>query len=63
MFPWFLLRQVLVKDLNTMLSHSFDLVEGIIEISHQRKWLDTCIATIRFSQCLVPCLRPIQLFD
>lgn len=39
-----------------MLSLSFDLVEGLIEISYQRKWLETCIATIRFSQCLVQAL-------
>ena len=39
-----------------MLSQSFDLVEGLIEISYQRKWLETCIATIRFNQCLVQAL-------
>lgn len=39
-----------------MLSRSFDLVEGLIEIAYQRKWLETCISTIRFSQCLVQAL-------
>eukprot|EP01035_Chromulina_nebulosa_P034045 gene34045-45633_t len=50
------LTPALLKDLNSMLSLSFDLVEGLIEISYQRKWLETCIATIRFSQCLVQAL-------
>lgn len=36
-----------------MLSRSFELAEGLIEISHQRKWLETSIAVIRFSQCVV----------
>jgi translocation protein SEC63 len=39
-----------------MLARSFDLVEGIIEISHQRKWLDTSISAIKYSQCIVQAL-------
>ena len=35
-----------------MLSRTPDLIEGVIEISHQRKWLDLSIAAIKFAQCV-----------
>jgi translocation protein SEC63 len=42
-----------MKDLNEMLSRTPELVDGIIEIAHQRKWLDLSVATIKFAQCVV----------
>jgi len=48
-----MLTPTLRKDLEQMLSKSPDLVEGIIEISYHRRWLETTIAAINFSQCLV----------
>ena len=30
-----------------------ELIEGMIEICHQRKWLETTLSAIRFSQCMV----------
>lgn len=44
--------QVLVEDLNRMLGRTLELTEGIVEISHQRKWLDLSISAIRFAQCI-----------
>lgn len=45
--------QVLIEDLNAMLSRSPELIEGIVEISHQRKWLDLSISAIKFAQCVI----------
>ena len=36
-----------------MLIKAPELIEGMIEICHQRKWLDTTLSAIRFSQCMV----------
>jgi hypothetical protein len=41
------------RDLDTMLSMAPDLIEGIIEISYQRRWLETTFAAIKFSQCII----------
>ena len=30
-----------------------ELIEGMIEICHQRKWLETTLSAIKFSQCVV----------
>mmetsp|Transcript_18895 Transcript_18895/g.42083 ORF Transcript_18895/g.42083 Transcript_18895/m.42083 type:complete len:660 (-) Transcript_18895:109-2088(-) len=47
------LNPVLLKDLNTMLGRTPELIEGLVEISHQRKWLEVSIAAIKFAQCVV----------
>jgi translocation protein SEC63 len=47
------LNPVLIKDLNTMLVRTPELIEGLVEISHQRKWLEVSIAAIKFAQCVV----------
>lgn len=36
-----------------MLARTPELIDGIIEISHQRKWLETSISALKFSQCLI----------
>ena len=36
-----------------MLIKAPELIEGMIEICHQRKWLDTTLSAIKFSQCVV----------
>ena len=36
-----------------MLSRAPELIEGMIEISYQRKWLETTFSAIKFSQCIV----------
>eukprot|EP01041_Mallomonas_annulata_P005476 gene5476-11016_t len=41
------------KDLDKMLSVCPELIEGMIEIAHQRRWLQTTLSCIRFSQCLI----------
>jgi len=47
------LNEPLLEDLNKMIGFTPDLIEGIIEISHQRRWFDLSIAAIKFSQCVV----------
>ncbi len=42
-----------MKDMNETLARTPELIEGIIEIAHQRKWLETSIAAIKFSQCVI----------
>jgi translocation protein SEC63 len=36
-----------------MLIKAPELIEGMIEICHQRKWLETTLSAIKFSQCIV----------
>jgi translocation protein SEC63 len=36
-----------------MLSRAPELIEGMIEISYQRKWLETTFSAIKFSQCII----------
>ena len=36
-----------------MLVKAPELIEGMIEICHQRKWLETTLSAIKFSQCVV----------
>ena len=36
-----------------MLLKAPELIEGMIEICHQRKWLESTLSAIRFSQCMV----------
>ena len=36
-----------------MLIKAPELIEGMIEICHQRRWLETTLAAIKFSQCIV----------
>ena len=36
-----------------MLGHAPELVEGMIEIAYQRKWLETTFSAINFAQCVV----------
>lgn len=47
------LTPTLQKDLSKLLGRCSELVEGVIEISYQRRWLDTSIAAIKFSQYLI----------
>eukprot|EP01038_Epipyxis_sp_PR26KG_P011705 gene11705-15670_t len=42
----------LIRDLNAMLIKSPDLIEGMIEICHNRKWIETSLSAIKFSQCI-----------
>jgi translocation protein SEC63 len=42
-----------MKDLKTMLLKAPDLIDGLIEISQNRKWIETTIATLKLSQCLI----------
>lgn len=44
------------KDLDEMLNCVPDLMEGLIEMSFQRRWLQTTLNAIRFSQCLIQAL-------
>lgn len=46
-------NQVLIEDLHAMLNRSPELIEGVVEISHQRKWLDLSISAIKFAQCVI----------
>lgn len=39
-----------------MLSRTMELIEGVVEISQQRKWLDLSVAAIRFAQCVAQAL-------
>ena len=48
-----MLSKGLRQDLDAMLVKSPDLVDGMIEISQIRKWLETAMATIQFSQFIV----------
>ena len=36
-----------------MLARSPELIEGMIEIASQRKWLETTFSAIKFSQCII----------
>lgn len=42
-----------MEDLNATLARAPDLVEAIIEISHQRKWLELSVSALKFAQCIV----------
>ena len=42
-----------MEDLNATLARAPDLVEAIVEISHQRKWLELSVAALKFAQCIV----------
>eukprot|EP00602_Paraphysomonas_sp_CaronLab_P011137 CAMPEP_0185040402 /NCGR_PEP_ID=MMETSP1103-20130426/38433_1 /TAXON_ID=36769 /ORGANISM="Paraphysomonas bandaiensis, Strain Caron Lab Isolate" /LENGTH=583 /DNA_ID=CAMNT_0027579695 /DNA_START=292 /DNA_END=2043 /DNA_ORIENTATION=+ len=44
---------VMRKQLDSILQVSPELVEGMIAIAHQKRYLQTTIATIKFSQCLI----------
>lgn len=50
------LSEELRADLDSMLSISPELIEGMAEISQQRRWLQTTLSILRFSQCLVQAL-------
>lgn len=50
------LTKNLRENLNAMLVRCGSLVEGVIEIAHQRRFLDTSIAAVKFSQHLVQAL-------
>jgi len=50
------LTKALRADLDAMLSQAPELIEGMIEISYQRKWLETTFSAIKFSQCVVQAL-------
>lgn len=56
------LPQTLRDDLDVMLAKAPELIDGIIEIAYNRKWLETTFNTIRFSQCLVQGLWANQHF-
>lgn len=43
----------MISHLDSILEIFPELVEGMIEISFQRRWLQTTIATIKFSQCVI----------
>ena len=51
-----LLNPTLRLDLDAMLLKAPELIEGMIEICHQRRWLETTLATIKFSQCIIQAL-------
>eukprot|EP00607_Mallomonas_marina_P005917 CAMPEP_0182426744 /NCGR_PEP_ID=MMETSP1167-20130531/13269_1 /TAXON_ID=2988 /ORGANISM="Mallomonas Sp, Strain CCMP3275" /LENGTH=395 /DNA_ID=CAMNT_0024608411 /DNA_START=332 /DNA_END=1519 /DNA_ORIENTATION=- len=51
-----MLNPSLSQNLEKMLLLAPDLIDGMIEVSHQRAWLQTTISCIRFSQCLIQCL-------
>ncbi|CAK9251142.1 unnamed protein product [Sphagnum jensenii] len=36
-----------------MLVHAPELIQGMIEISYQPKWLETTFSAIKFSQCVI----------
>ena len=42
----------LKEDLNKMLTIAPELIEGMIEIAQQQRWLETTLQTIKFSQCI-----------
>jgi len=44
------------ENLDDMLNCSLDLIEGLIEMSYQRRWVQTTISSIKFSQCLIQAL-------
>lgn len=48
-----MLLQDLRHDLDAMLSKSPDIIDGIIAIAYHRRWLETTLHAIRFSQCIV----------
>jgi translocation protein SEC63 len=50
------LSEDLRADLDAMLTISPELIEGMAEISQQRRWLQTTLSILRFSQCLVQAL-------
>jgi translocation protein SEC63 len=50
------LSEELRSDLDAMLAISPELIEGMAEISQQRRWLQTTLSILRFSQCLVQAL-------
>lgn len=47
------LTQSLQKDLEKMLNIAPDLLEGMIEVSFQRRWLQTTVSAIKLSQCII----------
>lgn len=47
------LTPTMSKHLDSILEIFPELVEGMIEISFQRRWLQTTIACIKFSQCVI----------
>lgn len=51
-----LLTPALREDLDAMLIKGPELVEGMIEICHQRRWLETTLSAIKFSQCIIQAL-------
>lgn len=48
-----ILTPELKTDLQQMLLKTPDLIEGLVEISSHRKWLETSLSTIKLSQCIV----------
>lgn len=44
--------------LDKMLAKTPELMEGLIEIAYQRKWLETTYASIRFAQYIIQGLWP-----
>lgn len=56
------LPQSLRDDLDLCLAKAPELIDGIIEIAYNRRWLETTINTIRFSQCLIQGMSPTQCF-
>ena len=42
--------ETIVEDLNKMLKLAPELIEGMIEIAHQSRWLKTTLVSIKFSQ-------------
>lgn len=42
--------------MDEMLLKAPELIDGMIEIAYQRRWLQTTLATIRFQQCVVQAL-------
>lgn len=50
------LNPVLIDDMNKMLARMPELLEGMTEISYQRKWMETAVAVIKLSQCMVQAL-------
>mmetsp|Transcript_20035 Transcript_20035/g.18189 ORF Transcript_20035/g.18189 Transcript_20035/m.18189 type:complete len:635 (+) Transcript_20035:62-1966(+) len=48
-----LLTPSMSEDLDAMLAKAPELVEGAVEIAYQRRWLETTLHALKFSQCLV----------
>jgi translocation protein SEC63 len=48
--------QTLKHDLDAMLTRVPELIDGLIEISQQKKWIESSLAVLRLSQCLVQAL-------